>query len=200
MPPKVAKKPAAKPAVKSATKPAAKDKPVKSTPKPVVKSPNVFGVAKEDRPVPKSENDVTSVALMLFTKCDGAVVLLICKEAYEKWGIPSGYVVSGETPDHAFKRVFVDEIGVDLPAIKKQDKIQVRNTLVYMLYTDVCVSTKIGPKAVKGPEMLLELMHIPVGSIYKFIENPSVDTQLKSVFITTMLDLKPRVDTFVKSM
>jgi len=197
MPPKkepAVKKPAAKPVAKApAKKPAAK--PVAKAP---AKKPESKPAAK--KPFVPEENPRASIILLL-TKCKGEIVLLIGKESYEKWGPPGGGIAEKEAPRAAADRIFTEEVGYPMPKIEKEATFRHRNAQVFLLFTADCIEEKLGPKINKKPvQELTALKHVPVKTIYQFLEKPDVDSPLRPVFISMIIEHKKEVDAFIKSV
>jgi hypothetical protein len=182
MPPKaVAKKPVAKPKAKADAK---KSGAKKSDKAPIAK--------RSDR---LTTDEVKAVVILLFTKCDGQVSLLIGEENYNKWGAPTGSLNLGEKPEDAAKRIFANELGKPMPNVVMHHMTRHNNAMVYMAYSDDCVKD-FGSKVASPPE-LLELKLIPIKSIYSFIEKPNLDKPLRAIFISMMVDCKKDVNAFI---
>ncbi len=183
-----AKKPAAK-------KPAAKkpDAPKASPAKADVKPLN-------HTPKSKDENqEIRAAVVLLFTKCNGEISVLLGKETYEKWGPPSGGLNPGEDPAKGAEREFVEEVGHDMPSAKHDTSFRYRNVYVKCLYTDTCVEAKIGPKA-KKPNEFLELTHIPMKKLYDLLANPQPTMPLRAVFIAMMMDNRKEIEAFMSKL
>lgn len=195
MPPKQAAKPAAK-AAKPAAKPAAK---VDAVAKPDATKPDATKPAtpKQD----KSSDEVKAVIILLFTKCKGQTYLLLGLESYEKWGPPGGGIEEKEDYRKAADRIFLDEVGYPMTKILHEESFRFRNAMVYMIHTDDCIETKLGPKIRKTPQQeLLDLMHVTVSDIYKFLDKPTVKQPLRPIFISMMIEHKKEVDSFVAKL
>lgn len=181
-----AKKPATKSVSKSASKPSSTQAAPRSTATPATLRSD------EDRPI-------TAVVLMVFTKCNGAVSLLIGKEPFEKWGVPVGAKDEQEQLGSAYSRVFSNKTGHDLPKETKVKEVKYHNVMVKLIYTDDCVPDKLGPKA-KSSDSMIQLYHIPVKSLYEFLQSPKPDMALRPIFTTMMVDNKQTIDAFIKQI
>jgi ADP-ribose pyrophosphatase YjhB (NUDIX family) len=152
------------------------------------------------RPVPA--DGIRAVIVMLFTKCKNDTYLLIGQEIYEKWGLPTGHVIDGESRDKTMENIFQNETGYQLPKIAKHVKFLSKRdpehqAEVHMILSNECIEAKLGPK-VKSPAELLALRHIPVNDLYKFINSPSSDVKLRAVFVSTMIENKSAIESFLK--
>jgi len=184
MPPKVQKKAAAKTA--------------KAPAKTKAKSSSVVGLKTSSKPVTKSKDsdEIKAVVMLVFTKCNGAVSLLIGKESYEKWGAPGGGLNPSEKLEDACKRIFQTEIGHPMFTSKHSHSFRYKNAQIFMFYTEECIKEEFGPN-VKQPSELLELKHVPVSTLYKFIDSPNLDKPLRAIFISMMVECKPQISSFV---
>lgn len=166
-------------------------------------------ITKVSKPSSKQVKDVTkkassptdelrAVVLILLTKCNGKPSMLLVQENYEKWGMLSGGIESGETPEKALEREFKEETGHSLPSMKKQKSFRYRNAMVYLGYTESCIDSLSTSR--KKPHELLSVELVPLNDIYKLLDNPKPNMPLRSIMISMMMDNKKEVEEFLKGM